>query len=860
MPISLPIDDVLPQFVKALRTAKAVVLRAPTGAGKTTRVPPAVLDSGLAGGGSIVLVQPRRLTARACARRIAWERGVTLGDEVGYQVRFDRRMGPQTRIRVVTEGIFLRMLQDDPFLEPVGAVVFDEFHERSLNSDLALAMVRRVQETIRPELKLVVMSATLAAEPIVHWLDDCPLVESQGRLHPVEIRYLEDPRGRSVAEPTADAVEQIIERTPGDMLVFLPGVGEIRQTARRLESLATARNLAVLPLYGDLPAEKQDEVLGPIGRRKVVLSTNVAETSLTIEGITAVVDSGLARSLRFDPHVGMDRLQLMPISQASADQRAGRAGRTQPGVCWRLWAERTHRQRPLGDEPEIRRLDMAGPMLVLRVWGESDLRVFPWFEAPPATSLEQADALLRQLGALDAAGNVTPLGGAMARLPVSPRLARMLLEGHLLGQPESLALAAALLSERDPFGRGEDASPSDRPALAESDSDIYDRVAALEDFDDSGHTDSALGRIHRSSAQFVLHVRDQLLRELRQEMRKAETSLRALFAKRGREVKPTEPAEAVHRGLLAAFPDRLVRRSGPGSRFGRMVGGRGVRVAESSAVRNAGLFLALDVDRGESEALVRRASAIERDWLPADRIAVRTEVEFDAISGRVIARRRVYWEDLVLEESPASLPDGDEVAAILAAEAAQSIDEVFPWDDTETADFVHRVRSLAQWMPELELPVFDAAGLQAFLPQICHGCRSLGEVRKAPWLAHLQTALTQEQQRALSREAPQRIEVPSGSRIRLRYEPGKPPVMAVRIQEIFGMLETPRVAGRRVTVLLHLLAPNHRPQQVTDDLASFWRTTYHQVRKDLRRRYPKHAWPEDPYQAVAEQKPGRGKE
>ena len=383
-----------------------------------------------------------------------------------------------------------------------------------------------------------------------------------------------------------------------------------------------------------------------------------------------------------------------------------------------------------------------------------------------------------------------------------------------------------------------------------------------------GRADSPLGRIHRSTAQFVLHVRDQLLRELRQAQRKAKPSRASPTARqRARETRPrsrrasgrvlTAPGEAVRRGLLAAFPDRLVRRSGPGSRFGRMVGGRGVRVVESSAVRNAPLFLAVDVDRGGSEALVRQASAVERDWLPADRLALRTEVEFDAASRRVIARRRVYWEDLLLEESPAALPDGDEVAAILAAAAAQSLDEVFPWDDAETADFVNRVRCLAQWMPELELPAFDAAGLQAVLPQVCHGCRSLDELRKAPWLAHLQAALTHEQQQALAREAPERIEVPSGSRIKLHYEPGKPPVLAVRIQEIFGMLETPRVAGRRVPVLLHLLAPNHRPQQVTDDLASFWRTTYHQVRKDLRRRYPKHAWPEDPYQATAEKRPGR---
>ncbi len=850
----LPIDEVLPQLIAALRSSNAVVLRAPTGAGKTTRVPPAVLDHVVKGPGSVVVLQPRKITARACARRIAFERGVQLGGEVGYQVRFDRCMGPKTRIQVVTEGILLRMLQDDPFIEPVAAVVFDEFHERSLNSDLALAMVRRVHETVRLELKIVVMSATLNAGPIANWLG-CQTIESQGRLHTVDISYLEDPRQRPLADRTADAVAQILERTPGDVLVFLPGVGEIRQTARRLEPLAAARNLAVLPLYGDLPAEKQDEVLGPIGRRKVVLSTNVAETSLTIEGVTAVVDTGLARSLRFDPNVGMDRLQLVPISQAAADQRAGRAGRTQPGVCLRLWPERAHRQRPAAEEPEIRRLDLAGPLLELRVWGERDPAAFPWYEHPPPAAVQQAESLLTLLGAISGDGSVTEVGRAMARLPVSPRLARMLIEGKQLGQADAVVLAAALLSERDPFGRGEEADNrrgGDRPrAAAASDSDVCDRIAALEEFEAAGRLDSPLGRIHRSTAQYVLHVRDQLRRELR--------SARSTGSSRNPNILPpegrTRSADAVRRALLTAFPDRLVRRSGPGSRFGRMVGGRGVRVADSSAVRDAPLFLAVDVDRGESEALVQLASAVDREWLPPECVSVRTEVEFDAAAGRVIARRRVYWQDLLLEESPAPLPDGDQTAAILAAAAAERFDEVFPWDDAETAGYLNRVRCLAGWMPEMQLPAFDIETVKSILPQICHGCRSLGEVRRAAWLGHLQGMLTPQQQQTVAREAPERIEVPSGSRIKLHYEPGKPPVLAVRIQEIFGMLETPRIAARRVPVLLHLLAPNHRPQQVTDDLASFWRTTYHQVRKDLRRRYPKHAWPEDPYTATAERRP-----
>lgn len=842
--LALPMDTVLPEVVGALRRAGAVVLRAPTGAGKTTRVPPAVLDAGLAGPATIVVVQPRRLTARACARRMAVERGGRLGDEVGYQVRFDRCVGPRTRIMVVTEGILLRMLQNDSFLESVGVVIFDEFHERNLNSDLALAMVRRVRETVRPELKLVVMSATLDPGPIVDYLGGCPFVETQGRLHPVEISYTEDMESRSLVDRAAEATRRILDLTDGDVLVFLPGVGEIRQTARRLEPLAVSRSLAVMPLYGDLPAEKQDEVLSPAPYRKVVLATNVAETSITIEGITGVVDTGVARSPCFDPHVGMDRLQLVRISQASADQRSGRAGRTRPGFCLRLWPERTHRHRPAHDEPEIRRLDLSGAVLQLRAWGEADLKVFPWFEPPSDLALQRAETLLRRLDAIDGDGSVTQLGHAIMRVPIGPRLGRMLVEGHRRGQPKAVALAAALLSERDPFPHSEEDSSRRDLVPASSDSDVLDRVAALEAFEKSGRIDSPVGPINRSAARFALHVRDQLLREVIQACGRTPSS-------------DTSADEVVLRALLAAFPDRLARRSRPGSLFGRMVGGRGVRQAACCAVRDATLFLAVDVDRGTSEALVWKASAVDRDWLPTEHLVLRTEVEFDRDARRVIARRRVTWEDLLLEETPEALPDGPEVARILADAAAESFDEVFPWDDPATADYVQRVRCLAQWMPDLELPALDPAQLRAILPTIAYNYRSFEELRRAPWLGAIEGLLTPQQRQAVQREAPERIEVPSGSRIRLRYEPGKPPVLAVRIQEIFGLLETPRVARGRVAVLLHLLAPNMRPQQVTDDLASFWRTTYHQVRKDLRRRYPKHAWPEDPYQATAERRPGR---
>jgi ATP-dependent helicase HrpB len=745
-------------------------------------------------------------------------------------------MTSRTRIQVLTEGILLRMLQDAPFLDSVGVLVFDEFHERSLSSDLVLAMVHRVQQAVRPDLKLLVMSATLAPEPIAQYLGGCPTVESQGRLHPVEISYVEDTPGvlrRTIADRATEATQRILDLTGGDVLVFLPGVGEIRQAARHLQPLAAARNLAVVPLYGDLPAAQQDQALAPLDRRKIVLATNVAETSITIEGITGVVDTGVARSLVFDSRLGMDRLQLVRISQASADQRAGRAGRTRPGVCLRLWPERTHPLRAAHDEPEIRRLDLSGPVLQLRAWGESDLSEFPWFEPPAAAALEQAETLLRRLDAVDTAGKATPLGRAMARLPLAPRLARMLLEGHRLGQPAAVALAAALLSERDPFSRPEAGAPRSRTAPARSESDILDGVAALEQFEQSGRLDTPLGRLSASAARMALHVRDQLLREL------------------GRSCASTAPEnvtadEAVLRGLLAAFPDRLTRRAASGGHFGRMVGGRGVRQAPSSAVRDAPLFLAVEVDAGTSEALVWKASAVERRWLPAEHLVTRQEVEFDPEARRVIARRRLYWEDLLLDETPTALPDDAEVAAVLARAAFDAFDEVFPWDDAATAEYLNRVRCLAQWMPELQLPPLDASGLRALLPAVCPGCRSFAELRKAPWRAAIQGLLTPVQSRAVEREAPERIQVPSGRHIALRYELGKAPVLAVRIQEIFGLLATPRVAGGRVAVLCHLLAPNMRPQQITDDLASFWKNTYAQVRKDLRRRYPKHAWPEDP--------------
>ncbi len=903
--LSLPIDAVLPQLVSALKSSSSVVLRAPAGAGKTTRVPPALLDAGLAGDRQILVLQPRRVAARASARRIAIERGGRLGDEVGYQVRFDEQVSARTRIRVVTEGVLLRMLFDDPFLERLGAVVFDEFHERSLASDLALGMVRRIQQTVRPELRIVVMSATLAAEPIARFLDDCPIVESEGRTFPVEVRYLRLPDQRPIAVQTAEAVVGMLDRTGGDVLVFLPGVGEIRKTQQALE--ASVRDIAIMPLYGDLPAEQQDAVLAPGERRKVVLATNVAETSITVDGVTAVIDSGLARVPSFDASSGLDRLELRRCSKASADQRAGRAGRTAPGVCLRLWDERSHAARPDFEEPEVRRVDLAGTVLQLWCWGERDVAAFPWFERPKPAAIEQALELLRRLGAIDEF-DVTPLGQTIARFPAHPRIGRLLLEGAARGCVDRVTVLAALLSERDPFlrdGGGADAVRRGPPvARHRSQSDTLDRLSAIEEFAARGTQNSVLGTINMTAARFLLRAaeqfRDMLPRRGRNEIgerggvspmalslspfapRKSVLSrserrqsgsprpsesliesqppLIALSAmNRGADAAPLADASdiAVLRSLLAAFPDRLAKRRGPRDRRGLMVGGRGVKLAPQSAVDDGDLFLCINVDAGQSEADVREASVIDRDWLPEEQLRTVDEVFFYPTQRRVAARRRTYWADLAIEESTAPLRDAARAAEVLYEAAATQLSLVLPSEDDDVNHFILRVRCLSVWMPPLELPTFDDAQLREVLRSLCEGRTSFDELQKAPWLDYLQAALTPAQQQMLSREAPDRIAVPSGSRVKLQYELGRPPVLAVRMQEVFGLAETPRVAGGRVPVLMHLLAPNMRPEQVTDDLSSFWSNVYPQVRKALRIKYPKHSWPDDPLTATAEARPQR---
>jgi ATP-dependent helicase HrpB len=855
----LPIDPLLPEIVARLGEAGVLVLQAPPGAGKTTRVPPALLDAGLAGAGRVLVLQPRRLAARAAAARIAAERGVELGGEVGYQVRFESRISKATRLAVLTEGIFARMLADDPFLDGVGAVVFDEFHERSLYSDVTLAMAKRVRAEVRPDLKLLVMSATLDAEPVARFLDNAPLITSAGRAFPVEIAYLaEEPVG-PLEQTVVDGVLRMIAENPstsansGDVLVFLPGVGEIRRVANELAPLLAEQSVAVDMLFGDMPLAEQQAVLRPGGQRRVVLATNVVETSLTIDGVTTVVDSGWARQLRSEPGLGINRLALERISRASAAQRAGRAGRTAPGRCLRLWTQR--RQHGLSEHstPEIRRVDLAGPALELMCWGEQDLARFPWFEAPTTAALEQAETLLRGLGAIDHQGP-TPLGRAMARLPAQPRLARLLLAGRDQHAGRLAAIAAALLGERDPWLRDSSggAPLAGRSRGRWSDSDVLDRVLALEAIADRGRSDNSLGRLDPAAARQTLRVADQLEKSLDDGARGRPRQQRSSARASSDEV----AAEGLLRSLLAAFPDRVARRREPHSPRAVLVGGRGVRLDARSAVREAELFIAVELEEvGKSESLVRMASSIERDWLSSDELNSSTEVEFDPPRERVVAWRRVRWRDLLLEEAATSIPADIEPGDVLAAAAAERLDPR-DWLEDDDRTLLARIACLRVWMPELNLPDWSDERLRELLPQLCIGLTSFAELRRRPLGPIVRQALSGQQLAALDREAPERIRVPSGSQIALQYVAGKPPVLAVRIQEIFGLANTPRVAGGRIPVLLHLLAPNMRPQQITDDLASFWDRTYVEVRKELRRRYPKHAWPDDPRAAQPERKPG----
>lgn len=820
--MTLPVDEVLADVVAALRGHGCCVVTAPPGSGKTTRVPPGILESGLVGDGQVILLQPRRVAARACARFMARQHGTPLGDRVGYAIRMERRAGPDTRLLVVTEGVLTRRLQDDPFLDGVSCVVLDEFHERSLHADLGLALLREVRQDARPDLKIVVMSATLDPEPVSEFLGGAPIVTSDGSLHPVDVHYLEEPDERPIAIQAAAGVRRMLKETAGDVLVFLPGAGEIARTSDALSGL----DADVLPLHGDLPPDAQDRALTRGGGRKVILSTNVAETSLTIEGVSAVVDSGLVRRVRHDPRLGVDRLELGRISRASADQRAGRAGRLARGSALRLWTRARHRELAEQDEPEVRRVDLASTVLELRAWGCDDPAAFGWFEAPPAADLKRAVELLESLGALSSPSGVSDVGRRLLRLPVHPRFGALLLEAARLGVLDDGARVCAMLSERDIL-RSARAFGDDSPHPT-GPSDLLLRLDLLSQDRDPDVDGRAARRVEQTARR-----------------------LKSLVGRS--DGRPSgDPDEALGRALLRAFPDRVARRRGPDDPRAVMVGGRGLELDRRTVVREAELFVAVALDAGRrghgSTSRVRLAHAIDIRWLEEDfpgGVDTAIDVSFDVEREAVVGLRRTRYRDLVLDERPAGKVDPARCEAVLAEAVKAHPDRALRLAKG-LDEWLLRVRCLREWRPDLELPSFDRDAIIEALVNLVPGCSSFADLRKAPLGDLLRGRLTHEQRRAVREEAPSVVELPNGRTVRLRYEEGRPPVLSAKVQHLFGVPTTPTVAGGRVPVLVELLAPNQRPVQLTQDLASFWANTYSQVRKDLRGRYPKHDWPETP--------------
>lgn len=860
LPLELPIDLHLERIVAQMQSHNCLIVEAPPGTGKTTRAAPALLPLATSQlgppaasdgfpTGKVLLIQPRRIAARAAAARIAAEMQSPLGQLIGYQVRFESRVSPASRLIAMTPGILLRHLQSDGVLTDVAAVVLDEFHERSLEVDLLLGMLRRLQLELRPELRLMLMSATLDSQHIAAYLNHPPIVRVETQNYPVKTifsRYqATTTRGRTPPSPSRRIVEQCVVTTreaaaahEGDILVFLPGVGEIYQVARELESDVQRHGWQLLSLFGDMSPGDQDRVLAPSRQRKVILSTNVAETSLTIENVRTVIDSGWARVQRIDAALGLNMLVLEPISNASADQRTGRAGRTAPGVCYRLWDEITGRSRAAFLEPEVLRVDLSGGVLQLLCWGEADVAAFPWLTAPSTRALEKALQTLQLLGAVSEVGQVTPLGRQMNQLPVQPRLARLLLAGRELGIAREAALAAACLSERDIFDRraGGGRQPSGRDTLTDE-CDLTRQVVALQVFERSRQTEHEVGTIRISAAHNVLRVAEQLQRVLdgRNSEKRNENSNGGAVSH-----------HALRRALLVAFPDRLALRRTPGQSRGLMVGGRGVKLDETSSVRKSDLFLCLDVDAVGTEARVRKASAIEAQWLPDALFNQRDERFFHPTAEAVVTRRRSYFLDLLLSETPVETPADEQTAELLARVAAERFERLLPPRDKPLHSWLARVRWLQQQMPEAPLPSLAPDSLAKLISGWCFGLRKLDELKQLPWKPLLEAELSSAGRKLLTTQAPEQVTLPSGRVVLLQYEAGKPPVLAARIQEFFGWSQTPRLADGRVPLLLHLLAPNGRVHQITDDLASFWANTYPVVRKELRGRYPKHAWPENP--------------
>lgn len=827
----LPIDDILPLLLDSVRAHQSIILHAPPGAGKTTRVPLALLDIIPPEAGRIIMLEPRRIAAVSAARWMARSLAEEVGQTVGYSIRFDSCTSKTTRIEVVTEGILTRRIQADPGLSGVAVVIFDEFHERSIHADLGLALCLEVQQ-LRSDLKIMVMSATLDLQPLSRLFGNAPVISSEGRCFAVELKYLDDKGRARLAERMAAAVMRALNETEGDILAFLPGSGEIRACAAQLaESGAAPQNIVVCQLYGDLPIAEQQKVIQVGPQRKIVLATSIAETSLTIEGVRTVIDCGMSRRLQYDPGNGLNRLVTVRESRASAEQRAGRAGRTAPGVCYRLYTPHTLQAMVAHTPPEINITDLSQLLLELAAWGVTDPLQLAWLDAPPVSGQESARRLLAALDLFDDAGRITALGREVVRMPLHPRLGRLLLRSRELGCPGLGCQLAALLSERDIFRFG---AGSFLPQI--SGSDIIDRLDALKSWRTSGRSD---GRTDSAAVKSVERVARQLERFM-------------AISKVEKERVCDE--NCISRLLLAAYPDRIARSRVNGGGY-LLASGRGARISERSAVRAVDYIVATALDAGsQAEAIIHLASEITESVIREERsrhICRETIVSWDDREGRVIARRLERLGSIQLSADTINPSATQAVPAVIGAIRASGL--MLLSMNEAVRQLQGRLLLVRAAFPERQWPdVSDAAlleTLEEWLAPHLDGVNSAKKIAQLDIAEILRQRQDYRQQRELDELVPTHLSVPSGSRIKIDYS-SEIPVLAVKLQELFGLAAGPTVCDGRIAVLLHLLSPAGRPIQVTRDLRGFWDGSYQQVKKELKGRYPKHPWPDDPWSAV----------
>ena len=857
-PRELPIYEIQAALLDGARATGRVVVQAPTGSGKSTQVPKMLRAAGLLERGQCVVLQPRRIAARMLAKRVAQELGVRLGDEVGYQVRLDSRVSAKTQIRYVTEGILLRQMTFDAHLRGVSALVFDEFHERHLDGDIGLARALQIQRTTRPDLIIIVMSATLAAGLLQKYLAPCTVVRSEGRMFPVSTEYETHPLNPDrddIWDVAARACARIVaKQASGDVLVFMPGAYEISRTVNALQYQRELKDCLVFALHGEMSPDDQDRAVERYERRKIIVATNVAETSLTIDGVTAVVDSGLARVARFDPHRGINTLLVEKISAASADQRAGRAGRTAPGVCLRLWTEREHTQRAPQELPEVKRLDLAEVVLTLKAAGIDDVVNFPWIEPPDPKALARAEELLRDLGAVvvpkiaktstkpelpEPPSRITEIGRRMLKFPVHPRYARMFLAAAEYGCVRTVAMMAALTQGRSFWLRNVDRGVEQaREDLlgTETESDFFLLMRAYRYAEKANFSVDACRRlgIHAQAARQVAPLFDQFLEIAQDE---------------GLDVGERRvDGTLVRKCVLLGFIDHLARRLDEATLRCDLVHRRRGLLARESALHGAKLLVVAEISEiggraGEVNTVLGLATAVEEAWLKElfpDDCDESITTGLDPNTKRVTSRRERRFRDLVLESKEGAEPPETEAAQILAREVLAGNLKIEAWDE-KVEEWIVRVARFAEWFPEMEAHPIRDEDRAMLIDQMCYGCRGVKDVRNLdPWPI-LKDWLTPEQLAAMETLLPERIEMANGRRSKISYPKDGPPVISARIQELFGV-EKLSLARGRVPLKIEVLAPNQRPLQVTDDLARFWREVYPEIKPALSRRYPRHEW------------------